>query len=646
MSPDDTPIKSGKDNEKIIRLARDMFKRANEREMDTRLEGLDDLRFARLGEQWPLTIRRQREIDGRPCLIINKMPAFIRQVVNDARQNKPAITVNPADDKADPETAEIINGLIRNIQVASDADIATDTAVESAISNGFGYFRINITEDEDELKDIAFDRIVNPFSVFADPHSTAADSSDWNTCLIVTMMTRDEFEERYKDADQIDWDAEGYRGLPSPWIEGDEVMVAEFWHRTDDMQEVCDLSDGTTVLATWCEENAMYLQMQGVQVVKERKRKTKKVTQYVLTGAEVLETVEWPGKFIPIVPVYGDEINIEGKRVFRSLINQAKDAQRMHNYWRTTATELVALTPKAPFMAEEGSIINPSKWATANQVAHAYLEYKKGSTPPQRQPFSGVPAGVLQEALNSADDMKAIMGIYDASLGARSNETSGVAINARKMEGDVSTFHFIDNLTRSIRHAGRIVIDLIQKVYAVERVVRVLGEDMKPKNVQISPNAPQQQEEMGQEDSDEDAAMTRVFDLTAGKYDLVVKAGPNYSTLREETRKEIVDIIRAFPAAATVLGPMYLRHSDWPGADEAADKLEQMAGQEGEQGPPQPSPADMIKAQSESAKNQVAAQKVEVDAYNAETNRMEAQADMIRAEHDQAFGRLAAINSY
>lgn len=637
-----TMTKGSTADEKIVRLARDMFKRANEREQDTRLEGLDDLRFARLGEQWPLTIRRQREIDGRPCLVINKMPAFIRQVVNDARQNKPGITVNPADDRADPETAEVINGLIRNIEVTSDADIATDTAIESAVTNGFGYFRINITEDEDEVKDIAFERIVNPFSVYADPYSESADGSDWNTCLVVTMMSRDEFETRYKDAEQIDWDSEGYRGLPSPWIEGDQVMVAEFWHRTDGTEPVCDLSDGTTVSKEWCETNAAYLMLNGIQVVRERQRKCKKVTQYILTGAEVLETNEWPGKWIPIVPVYGDEINVEGKRVFRSLINPAKDSARMHNYWRTTATELVALTPKTPFMAEEGSIIDSAKWGTANQIAHAYLEYKKGSPPPQRQPFAGVPAGVLQEALNSADDMKAILGLYDASLGAQGNETSGVAIQARQRQGNISTFHFIDNLTRSIRHAGRIVINLIQKVYAVERVVRVLGEDMKPRNVQIAPGAAQQQQ-VGEEEGSDEEQMTRVFDLSAGKYDLIVRAGPNYATLREETRGELVEIIRAFPAAAPILGPMFLRHCDWPGADDAADALEKMGEQQGAE---PLSAADQIKAQNDARKNDIAEAKVQVEGYKAETDRLSANADMIRAGAEQAFAGFAGSNPY
>jgi len=210
-----------------------------------------------------------------------------------------------------------------------------------------------------------------------------------------------------------------------------------------------------------------------------------KVTQRLLTGAEVLETNDWAGRYIPLVPVYGEEVNVEGKRYLRSLIRDAKDPQRMFNYWRTTTTELVALSPKAPFIGPKGAFqTDQAKWETANTDTHAYIEYD-GNVPPQRQAFAGVPAGALQEALNASDDMKAIIGMYDASLGARSNETSGRAILARQREGDVSTFHFIDNLSRAIEHAGRILIDLIPKVYTGERIVRVLGQDGAAASVQL-----------------------------------------------------------------------------------------------------------------------------------------------------------------
>lgn len=630
-------------DEDILNLAREKFERASEAEADTREEGRDDIRFARLGDQWPDQIKRQREIDGRPCLTINKMPAFIRQVVNDARQNKPGIVVMPADDNADPETAEIINGLIRNIQVASDADVATDTAIESAVSGGFGYFRINIASESDDSpdKEISFERIANPFTVYGDPDSTAADSSDWNCALVVEPMPKERFEREYKNAEPVDWDA--YSGVTAPWIDNDTIMVAEYWHREPVDVVVFEMSDGTTIDEGRLTENQQEFILKGIIPVGSRTIKTHKVTQYLLTGAEVLETVEWPGKYIPIVPVYGDEINIDGKRVFRSLINQGKDAQRQFNYWRTMTTELIALAPKAPYIGEEGAFIDEGKWATANTANYSYLEHKKGTQMPQRQPFAGVPAGALQEALNASDDMKSIIGIYDASLGARSNETSGKAIVARQREGDVSTFHFIDNLSRAIRHAGRIIIDLIPKVYSNKRIVRILGEDMKPKNVQLAPGEAQEPE-MGEQE-DENAEINRVFDVTIGKYDLIVKSGPSYSSLREETRAELVEIMRNAPESAPILGPMYLRNSDWPGAEDAADKLEKGVGIPPEAQQKMQDMQQQLEAAGKAVED-LQKQASEIEAMKARAEMMSAEADLIRARAELANAGQQATEPY
>src|SRR5262245_56776487 len=257
-------------------------------------------------------------------------------------------------------------------------------------------------------------------------------------------------------------------------------MIAEWWRREEYEKTVLLLSDGTVQDAERVRATADLLAAQNISIAAERAARGWRVKQYILSGAEILEERAWPGRYIPIVPVYGDEVTVEGKRYFRSLIRDAKDAQRMFNYWRTTSTELIALAPKTPFIGPKGAFVtDAAKWATANTESHAYIEFD-GAMPPQRQPFVGVPAGALQEALNASDDMKAIMGLYDASLGARSNETSGRAILARQREGDVSTFHFLDNMTRAIRHAGRVIIDLIPHVYDKPRIVRVLGEDGRP----------------------------------------------------------------------------------------------------------------------------------------------------------------------
>jgi hypothetical protein len=646
----------------ILQEAKEAFDIIVDFESENRRDGLEDLKFARLGEQWPSNIVKQRTQENRPCLTINKLPAFIRQVVNDARQNKPQIRVHPVDSGADKETADIYNGLIRNIEYTSDADVAYDTATECAVSIGFGYFRVGLHyafEDTFDL-DLGIERISNPFSVYGDPHSTAADSSDWNSAFVVEMVPKETFSARYKDAGVIDWSSDAYNSLKDPWVTEDQVMVAEWWRREEYEKDIFQLSDGSVQSEDAMEERGPMWAAQGIQIVNQRTTRCHRVKHYLLTGADVLEEQEWAGKFIPIIPVYGDEVDVEGKRYFKSLIRDAKDAQRMFNYWRTTSTELVALAPRAPFIGPKGAFkTDANKWATANTQSHAYIEYDvtQGGAP-QRQPFDGTPAGALQEALNASDDMKAIIGLYDASLGARSNETSGKAILARQREGDVSTFHFQDNMSRAIRHAGRILIDLIPHVYNKERIVRTIGEDGTQEAVQLKTPVPvtdkQGQPVMGQDGM----LMTRVFDLGAGKYDLTVTTGPSFTTRREEAAEQMTEMVRAFPAAAPVMGDLIAKNLDWPGADEIADRLKAinpaLQSQQGQGGgiPPevqqqmQKMMAQLNALEQENAalkgSKEIEAQRVQIEAANAQTARMKAQTDQFKAETERVSKAVEA----
>ena len=632
----------------ILQDAREAFDLAREHEAENRREAADDIRFARLGEQWPAQVRRDRELDGRPCLTINRLPAFIRQVVNDARQNKPAIVCHPVDDGADPHTAEIFNGLIRNIEQSSDAEVAYDTALDFAVTGGFGYFRINsrFCSDDSFDQDLVIERVANPFSVYGDPNSQAADSSDWNTAFVVDTLPKAAFAARWKGADAVDWTGDAYLGLADPWVDGERVMVAEYWRREAVRREIVALSDGQVMgLEVYRARKDMFDAL-GVSVVgRPRTVASHKVTQHILTGAEVLETVDWAGKYIPIVPVYGEELQVDGRRRLRSLVRDAKDPQRMFNYWRTTSTELVALAPKSPFIGRKGAFeTDAAKWATANVQTHAYMEYD-GPEPPQRQSFAGVPAGALQEAMSASDDMKSIIGMFDASLGARSNETSGKAIMARQREGDVATFHYIDNLSRAIRHAGRILIDLIPKVYSAPRVVRILGPggeaSLAPLNQRFTApgSVPAVDGEVGE--------IEKIYDLAAGKYDVTVKSGPSFTSRREEAATQMIELIRAYPAAAPILGDLLAKNLDWPGADEIAVRLKAMLPAEVKGADPalqaaQAQIAQLTGALQAGAAKLAAAEhdraldmrRLEIEAFEAQTNRMRVGGD----GHGRAVG--------
>lgn len=644
-----------------LKEALEEFQLSEDSEAENRKQWLDDMKFARLGEQWPDGVKRQRELDGRPCLTINRMPAMIRSVANDARQNKPAIKVHPVDSGATRETAEILNGLIRNIEYTSSADIAYDTALDHALTGGFGYFRVN-TEyacDDQFEQDITIERIVNPLTVYGDENSTAADSSDWNKAFTTELYTDDAFEKRWKGAEKSNWEVD-YKDMPNGWRDGELIRVAEWWSREEVPSKLLKLSDGMVLYEREYLRIKEILDAQGITIVGDRQTKTYKVTQRIMTGAEVLETNDWAGRYIPIIPVYGDEVNVEGKRHWISLVRWAKDPQQMFNYWRTASTELVALAPKTPFIGPRGAFnTDQAKWATANVVSHPYIEFD-GPQPPQRQPFAGPPAGALQEALNASDDIKSVMGIYDAALGARSNETSGRAILQRQRESDTATFNYIDNLSRAIKHAGRVVVDLIPKVYSAPRIIRVIHEDGSNESVPINqPFTPYQakspqskQYEAGKQQETIDG-LTKIYDVTTGKYDVTCEVGPSFSTKREEAASQMLELGRMFPPMMQVAGDLLVKNLDWPGADDIADRLKamlppQLQGQSPQvmqmqqqmqqmdqmakqavsqlqqqlQGLEQQLAQAKSQEQSNAIDAQIQAHKLQIDEYNAVTNRM------------------------
>ncbi len=581
-----------KSSDALIRDAMDRFRASEDGSADIRLAALEDTEFARLGKQWPDEVVKTRRQEGRPCLTINRLPSFIRQVVNDARQNKPAIAVHAIDGGADYATAQVLGGLMRSIERASNAGVAYDTAIEHAVTGGFGFFRIATDYAHEDSFDIEarIERVPNPMSVHWDTNSMAFDASDWEYAFVSDMLTEAEFKRAYPKAAPVDFTS-GLGDDDAYWRSEKTVRVAEYFLRTEKTRKVVQMSDGSVMRSEDLDApqeigpglmlpRIELMAMEGIVPNRERDAKYCTVTRRVLTAQEVLSEELWPGTMIPICPVWGEEVVFRNRRYFRSLVRDARDPQAMFNFWRTASTEMVALAPRAPFLVANGQIpAGPegTKWGSANTRSFPYLSYNpvQGAPMPQRQAFPSVPAGAIQEALNAADDMKSVMGIYDASLGARSNETSGRAIMARQRESDVATFHFIDNLSRAIQYSGRVLLEVIRSAYSERQAVQILGPDMAESVVSLTRDNP-------------DPAKG-LFNLDVGKYDVTVKVGASYATQREEAREALLELMRADPRAALVLGDLALKNMDFPGADEAAERVRMLQQMELQRmAPPQP----------------------------------------------------------
>lgn len=580
-----------KGHSKLLELAKKRFQLASDAESEIRKEALDDLKF-RAGEQWPDAVKNQRETDKRPCLTINQMPQFIRQVTNDQRQNRPSIQVNPVDSSGDEDTAEILQGIVRHIEYESGADAAYDTGFQSAVTGGFGFIRAN-TKYCDPMsfeQDIVILRVRNPFTVYFDPACKEPDYSDANFAFVVEKMSKEEFKAEYPKAKlslMEDWTSEG-----DGWIDESECRVAEYFYRESIKKTIVQLSDGSTMEKSLVPE----VLPEGVTLVPGKERETQifAVKWIKMTGDEVLEETDWLGKWIPIVPVLGDELDIDGKRVLEGIIRNAKDPQRQYNFMASATTETIALAPKAPFIGVTGQFASmSSQWQNANIANYPYLEYDNVSVngtpapPPQRQTFEPAIQATTMAMMQANQDLHSTTGIYQAALGEKGNETSGRGILARQQQSQGSNFHYVDNLSRALKHLGRIIIDLIPKVYDTERTIRIIGADGKQSVAKIGPgdpNAPQDAQV---------AKVDRIYDLSMGTYDVTISTGPSYQTKRQEAVSTQLELVKSFPPLMPVIGDILVRNMDIPGAEEMADRMEkmlpaQLQEQDGENGiPPQ-----------------------------------------------------------
>jgi len=598
-----------------IKLAREQFEESFQGSDFNRQAAEQDVRFARLSEQWDPIVKSTRQNEGRPCLTVNRLPGFIRQVVNDARQAKTGVRVSPVDSGADQATAEVLQGLIRHIERRSVAEIAYDTAIDHAVTSGFGFFRLGIDYVHEKSFDLELkiQRIANPLMVYWDTASVEYNASDWRYAFVSEYLPEDEFETRYPDAAKTSFDG-GPQSFVGSLLER-HIHTVEYWRKDmepfdlvairapdgsvqtlpeEELAKIARsiLEQGGMSADEGSDEDAVRAVMAlGFEEIRRRKSERPNVRRMILSGDEVLEQTEWPGRTIPICPVWGDEVIVDGKRHFRSMIRDAKDPQAMMNFWRSATTELVALAPKSPWLIEENALPSDGdeldKWANANTRNFDYLTWNgaSGAPMPTRNQFAGVPAGALQEAQLAQDDIKAIIGIYDSSLGARSNETSGRAILARQREADVSNFHFIDNLNRAIQYAGQCMVDAIPAVTSGTEMLRILGEDSKERLVRLASN--QDGLSAGEMVNGED----RIYNLNTGIYDVSVDAGPSYATQREDAREVMMELGRSVPAFWSVSADIFMRNLDFQGSDELEERLAPLVqGQIAQLGGGQPQP--------------------------------------------------------
>ena len=546
--------------------AKQFLKMANDADTMNRQEALEDLKFVN-GDQWPVELQNSRNLESRPVLTINKLDGYCRQVVNQIRQQRPRPKVHGMNSQSDAKVAEVIQGMIRHIEANSNADNAYDTAADYAVRMGWGYIRIRtdyVREDSFE-QEIYIDPVDNPFTVYYDINSVLPDGSDAERCLVTTMLSKKDFHKMYPDAEDTSFSQRGTGDSQSEWITKEDIRLAEYFYTVRTREKLLLLSDGSSIFESDFKKSEQMLVAGGVYPIDERMSVKKSIKWCKLTAVEVLEEGEWPGRYIPIIPVYGRHCIVGDKRKKFGMVRHAKDAQRMYNFWQTSLTESVALAPKAKWIMAEGQDEgHENDWAQANTKSFPLLRYKqtdiegRPAPAPQRLQPEPPPAGIMAASASIDDDIKTLMGIFDPAQLKQGN-ISGKALNGQQQQVDLSNYDFYDNLTKSQCQVARVILDLIPRIYDTERVLRIIGDDGKPDLVTVN----------------EYDAVNQVVknNLAVGLYDVVMDTGPGYNSRRQAAVEAMTPILAADPALMQQIGDLWFRNQDFPGADIIADRL-------------------------------------------------------------------------
>jgi len=675
------PKTTGDDHDKMATM-RSRLQMAQAAYSDSREDELDDLRFMAGSPdnqwQWPADVLATRgsvqgqTINARPCLTINKLPQHVRQVTNEQRQNRPSGKVIPADDNADVQVAEIFNGVVRHIEYMSDADVAYDTACDNQVTYGEGYIRL-LTEycNEDSFdQDIKIARVRNAFSVYMDPTIQDPCGADAEWCFVTEDILISDYERMFPDASPVSTIMSQGVGNESmaQWLAEDTIRIAEYFYKKYEKATLNLYPDNQTAF-NGTPQDANLKAMFG-KPIRTREVDRQKIMWMKTNGFDILDEREWSGKFIPVVRVVGNEWEVEGKLYISGLVRNAKDAQRMYNYWTSQEAEMLALAPKAPFIGYGGQFEGyEMQWKTANTTNWPYLEVNPDVTDgagavlplPQRAAPPLPQTGLIQAKMGAGEDIKATTGQYDASLGQQGNERSAKAIVAREKQGDVGTYHYVDNLARAIRHITRQIVDMIPKIYDTQRIARIIGVDGEVSMVKFNPT---QKEPVKEIRDDMGALIEKVYNPGVGTYDVMVTTGPGYMTKRQEALDAMSQILQSNPALWSVAGDLFIKNMDWPGAQEMAQRFKKILDpkvlSEGDQSPEMMAAQQQMEAMTQelnrmtdiiqNVQDSVAQREVDikeykaqVDAYDAETKRITAVQNSMTPEQiqDIVMGTIA-----
>lgn len=635
------------DLKKVHERAIKRFKEVLDRERDAREEAILDIRFTQTNEgQWDDDAQSRRQ--NRPRYTINKVAGAIDQIIGNQRNNRIAIKLKPLGGGADSKKAEIRNGLIRNIEFSSNAQDSYDVGFDGALNGGYGGWRVITEYCDDDIfeQDIKIKPIHDAASsLWFDPSAIEYDKRDADWAFLTKDIPLSSFKSLFPKASTEDFKKLAISDSKGPWFKGENVRIAEYFEKEPIKRTLLLLSDSRVVYEDDVSDVLDELSLSGVEVVKTRQVNTYKIKRYLMNGAEILEKPKpLPGKYIPLVPVFGRTIWIEGVQYIRGLTRFAKDSQRIYNYTRSAIVETAALAPQDPYwMTKKQAAGNEAKLRRMNVDNDPVQFFNPDPESPGAPKRTGAPqiqSALIEAARAATEDIQATTSIYAPSLGDNPKDQSGKALQLQQQRGDTGSFIYVDNLAKSIKYTGEIINAMLPEVYDTERVIRVVDDEGNDDEVLINQTVT-------------DAGTGRevvINDITSGKYSVQVDTGPAYSTVRQEAADLLIRLAEVSEIFGSITPDLIAKNLDLPGNEELVKRTRKVLIS---QGVIQPNDDELEEMQQEQMANaeriqqeqeEIARQKAILEAKeiaSIDKDRAQAEKHLADAEQIRLRNRLA-----
>lgn len=563
-------MSENKEDQSIIDAAKKFRDEAQDYWQPIYDQGLEDKEFVTVkGAQWEAKALEQRKLQGKPSLEINLVRAYVQQQINTMRQNRPQAKVVPVDSGADPETAKVLEGLIKDVEESSNFEDALDTAAANQVHGAVGFYRI-ITDYINEKsfnQEPRFKPVENPQAVLIDPLSKALDGSDMSKALVCEWVDKDQIESQYGKDSISDFEMDGN----VDWFNYTEktVCVAEYFYKEEVKDTLVLLEDGSI------EFKSVLLEQFDEDEIKafstnERDTTRTEIKWVKLTGCKVLEKGVFPGKYIPIFPVYGEVTWLENKRHIFSLVHFAKDAQRLFNYWKSTEAHILQKNQDEMTIVDDRGIAGFEEWQ--NPSGAAYLRFKATDDHGNQIPYptrlgaATPPVGILNASESAKGLIPDILNMHAPQMGQDVNQQSGRAIGLLQRQADTAQFHFQDNLNKTIRHSARVLIGLFPILYDTEMVRRIVGADGDSELVKLNAQ-PETQDEQAR------AINGILNDMSVGRFDVRMDTGPSFNTQREQSFALMMQLVQSNPALFNLVADLIVINSPLLNAKEIAERV-------------------------------------------------------------------------